>query len=339
MSRLPRLIIFFVFSCNLHQIVAVPPLPSCSDIPRVLCCIDRIATNCPKGCRAYIEEKCPYKLQKLFGEEASTTPTVISSTTSLPSPWEQLAQLEKQEETTTQSPVSPPPRRRRPFVDNEPVFHAHAASAPTIPRQSPHPQPLLSQSKDRKAPHVHNTFEPVAQVFDGEAPQRLAPAQFVDSAILSSARNVIDNEHQAHCGTDHATPPFAPCVEREIADERFLSCCKGQIPSSCHSLCTYEHREKVAARNFINAVQHEGCDLKWISTILHCANKAKDNRQCCETLNLANPELGVGDRCLRMCYIPSDRETIGHVHQQDLVCLSNWNVIMYCARSGLRNYQ
>lgn len=40
--------------------------------------------------------------------------------------------------------------------------------------------------------------------------------------------------------------------------------------------------------------------------------------------------------CLRMCNVGQSGDRIGTVEKNDLVCLSNWNVIMYCARAGLR---
>lgn len=117
-------------------------------------------------------------------------------------------------------------------------------------------------------------------------------------------------------------------------------------------MCTYEHREESAAKAMIAAVQDKQCDLKWLSAILYCANQNRDNRDCCQHLNLASPELGVGDRlvvkfyeifnklifsCLRMCNVDEKGGNVGTVDQRDLVCLSNWNVIMYCARSGIRS--
>lgn len=69
-----------------------------------------------------------------------------------------------------------------------------------------------------------------------------------------------------------------------------------QVPSNCHSLCTYEHREHVAAETLIQAIQQDVCDLKYLSNILYCANRNRDNRKCCQFLGMAQPELGVGDR-------------------------------------------
>lgn len=37
-----------------------------------------------------------------------------------------------------------------------------------------------------------------------------------------------------------------------------------------------------------------------------------------------------------MCNIAISGDRLGTVEKNDLVCLSNWNVIMYCARSGVR---
>jgi hypothetical protein len=69
-----------------------------------------------------------------------------------------------------------------------------------------------------------------------------------------------------------------------------------QVPFECRSLCTYEHREDVASKTLVAAVQDRRCDLKWLSSILYCANQNRDNRACCRHLNLASDELSVGDR-------------------------------------------
>ncbi|VDO35459.1 unnamed protein product [Haemonchus placei] len=139
---------------------------------------------------------------------------------------------------------------------------------------------------------------------------------------------VTDADLTVECGTESSRPPYSPCLARKTVDDLFKSCCQQHVPANCHSLCTYEHREHVAAETMI----------AYLSPILYCANQNRDNRKCCEFLGLSNADLGVGDRCLRMCDIAPSGERVGSVEKSDLVCLSNWNVIMYCARSGLRTF-
>ncbi|ETN85390.1 DB module [Necator americanus] len=149
---------------------------------------------------------------------------------------------------------------------------------------------------------------------------------------------VTDADLTAECGTEKSRPPYSPCLARKTVDDVFKTCCQQHVPSNCHSLCTYEHREHVAAEMLISAVQQDGCDLKYLSSILYCAHQNRDNRKCCEFLGMSNSELGVGDRCLRMCNVAPSGDRINSVEKSDLVCLSNWNVMMYCARSGLRTF-
>lgn len=110
----------------------------------------------------------------------------------------------------------------------------------------------------------------------------------------------------------------------------------------------------------IDVVRKDGCGLENMNLILYCASQNHNNRQCCMDRGLADPILQAGDRCVRMCDI-SFREwrwepaaipahgwengrvfqegktrTIGALSQQDLVCLANWNVIMYCHHGGLK---
>ncbi|KAF8366672.1 hypothetical protein PRIPAC_84501 [Pristionchus pacificus] len=147
---------------------------------------------------------------------------------------------------------------------------------------------------------------------------------------------VSDKDLTSECGVAESRPPYSPCLSRKSVDDLFLSCCRQHVPSSCHSLCTYEHREHVAAELLISAVQQDKCDLQYMSKVLYCANQNRDNRPCCEFLGLNSGDLGVGDKCLRMCNVAKSGSLVESVTKDDLVCLSNWNVAMYCARAGLR---
>lgn len=89
---------------------------------------------------------------------------------------------------------------------------------------------------------------------------------------------VSDADLTAECGTEKSQPPYSPCLSRKTADDLFVSCCQQhvnwliasklmnwfKVPSNCHSLCTYEHREQVAAQTLISVVQNSNCDLKVI---------------------------------------------------------------------------
>ncbi|VDM48576.1 unnamed protein product [Toxocara canis] len=76
------------------------------------------------------------------------------------------------------------------------------------------------------------------------------------------------------------------------------------------------------------------CNMKHLSAILYCASQNRDNRKCCSDLDLNAPQLQVGSRCLRMCD-PSGI-AIEKLTKEDATCLFNWNVIMYCHHSGIR---
>uniref|UniRef100_A0A914WBW1 Domain of unknown function DB domain-containing protein n=1 Tax=Plectus sambesii TaxID=2011161 RepID=A0A914WBW1_9BILA len=199
---------------------------------------------------------------------------------------------------------------------------------------------LINPSKTPKA------LADKSQVVDVPIPAKSEPLQetveevegdisFLNSKYPVTRVNDAD-ENPDLCGTELAKPPFAPCISRRVADDVFLSCCKQFVPSNCHGLCTYEHREEVASKQLIAAVKDSKCDMKHLSAILYCAAQNRDNRNCCKSLGLNHPELQVGDRCLRMCNIARSGDRIGSLEQSDLVCLSNWNVMMYCHRSGLR---
>ncbi|KAK6059252.1 DB module [Cooperia oncophora] len=250
-------------------------LPECHDIPKVLCCTERVLDKCLTGCVDYVTEKCPRKLQKYDTIE------------------------EKKSVSDNKIEVVQPTRGSRP-------------SNVALPRTTPRP------------PRT-------GEVWMEESGRRRAPVGG-DRKLLNQEypiTEVTDADLTVECGTESSRPPYSPCLARKTVDD---------VPANCHSLCTYEHREHVAAETLIAAVQQDGCDLKYLSSILYCANQNRDNRKCCEFLGMSNADLGVGDRCLRMCDIAPSGERVGTVEKSDLVCLSNWNVIMYCARSGLRTF-
>uniref|UniRef100_A0A7E4UUZ5 DB domain-containing protein n=1 Tax=Panagrellus redivivus TaxID=6233 RepID=A0A7E4UUZ5_PANRE len=134
------------------------------------------------------------------------------------------------------------------------------------------------------------------------------------------------------CGT--AESDYAPCLSRERADSLFSQCCELHAPAGCRSLCTYESDEATARNALMEAVESGKCKLREVSSILYCASQNQDNKACCAHLGLADPRLNVGDRCLRFCD-PAGENGITSITRKDVVCLFNWNVISYCAHSGI----
>lgn len=261
-------------------------LPECHDIPKVLCCTERVLDKCLTGCIDYVTEKCPHKLEKYDTIEEK-----------------KLVSDNKVEAAGVQ-----PIRGARPSVV-------------PLPKASAHPPRAQEEWSDKSE-------------------RRRAPTSG-DRRLLNQEypiTEVTDADLTADCGTESSRPPYSPCLARKTVDDVFKTCCQQHVPANCHSLCTYEHREHVAAETLIAAVQQDGCDLKYLSPILFCAHQNRDNRKCCEFLGMSSADLGVGDRCLRMCNVAPSGDRIGSVDKSDLVCLSNWNVMMYCARSGLRTF-
>ncbi|GMR33600.1 hypothetical protein PMAYCL1PPCAC_03795, partial [Pristionchus mayeri] len=107
------------------------------------------------------------------------------------------------------------------------------------------------------------------------------------------------------CGT--AETNYQPCTTKNIADKLF---------------------------KLIDLVKKEQCSLKHLSTILFCASQNRDNRKCCASLDLNASALQVGSRCLRLCD-PSGT-AMERVTKEDVTCLYNWNVVMYCHHAGIR---
>uniref|UniRef100_A0A8R1U3T5 Domain of unknown function DB domain-containing protein n=1 Tax=Pristionchus pacificus TaxID=54126 RepID=A0A8R1U3T5_PRIPA len=134
------------------------------------------------------------------------------------------------------------------------------------------------------------------------------------------------------CGT--AEKNYQPCTTRGIADKLFKACCDLYVPKECHSMCTYETDQEMTRNMLIDLVTKQQCSLKHLSTILFCASQNRDNRKCCASLDLNAPQLQVGSRCLRLCD-PSGT-AMERVTKDDVTCLYNWNVVMYCHHAGIR---
>lgn len=282
-------------------------LPSCDQIPKLLCCTERVIDKCISGCMDYITDKCPHKLNK-YDKIAKETPDLNNE---LDNPRQQAP---KPVTSRLNEKFTP---NRRPHLN---AVSAFEGSGPSLT------EGFIEQSRPEQSGRTSSI-------------SRGSAASSRDYGRLNQQypiTEVSDADLTSDCGTESSRPPYSPCLSRKIVDDQFLSCCQQHVPSNCHSLCSYEHREHVAAETLIQAVQQEQCDLKYLSNILYCANRNRDNRKCCEFLGLAASELGVGDRCLRMCNIGQSGDRVGTVEKNDLVCLSNWNVLMYCARAGLR---
>ncbi|CAI4226301.1 unnamed protein product [Auanema sp. JU1783] len=136
----------------------------------------------------------------------------------------------------------------------------------------------------------------------------------------------------AKCGT--AEKNYQPCTTKSIANKLFNACCQLYVPEECHFMCNYETDQTKTRNMLVTLVKEKQCHLKYLSSILYCASQNRDNRKCCADLDLNAPQLQVGPRCLRMCD-PSGT-AIDKITKEDVTCLYNWNVIMYCHHAGIR---
>ncbi|MFH4983650.1 hypothetical protein AB6A40_010359 [Gnathostoma spinigerum] len=149
--------------------------------------------------------------------------------------------------------------------------------------------------------------------------------------IITSFLHAALARAKSTCGT--AESDYAPCVPKERADSIFKQCCEINTPDGCQDLCQYEANELAARNLLLRSIKSTKCDLKHMKAVLYCASQNQDNRKCCSKLGMADPKLGVGDRCLRFCDPANDQ--ISSLSREDVTCLFNWNVLMYCHHSGL----
>ncbi|KAI1730461.1 DB module domain-containing protein [Ditylenchus destructor] len=144
-------------------------------------------------------------------------------------------------------------------------------------------------------------------------------------------RSPQKNQESPKCGT--AEMNYYPCTSKSVANKLFSSCCELYLPPECHFMCSYE-TDQAKAKEMLVAMTRSECSFKYLSSILYCASQNRDNRQCCADLDLNASQLMVGSRCLRFCD-PSG-VSIGKITKEDVTCMYNWNVMMYCHHSGIR---
>uniref|UniRef100_A0AC34PV12 Uncharacterized protein n=1 Tax=Panagrolaimus sp. JU765 TaxID=591449 RepID=A0AC34PV12_9BILA len=130
------------------------------------------------------------------------------------------------------------------------------------------------------------------------------------------------------CGTTLSS--FIPCVSRKHANVLFRSCCEKFVDVNCLDLCRFETRRSDAVKAFKSAMEKK-CSLTNMSAILYCASQNRNNKQCCNHLKLGTTTRST--TCLKFC--DPSKNMIGTLTAKDLVCLQNWNVLMFCHLSGL----
>ncbi|CAJ0575760.1 unnamed protein product, partial [Mesorhabditis spiculigera] len=161
----------------------------------------------------------------------------------------------------------------------------------------------------------------------------------------SDIRRSPTHDDTAKCGT--AEKNYQPCTTKKIANKLFRSCCELYVPDECHFMCEYETDQMKTRKMLIDMVKHKRCSIKYLSSILYCASQNRDNRKCCEDLDLNAPQLQIGSRCLRMCdpsgtaiekitkedNCPKQQQIIcAHSIQRQGVCVCNEG--LYRARNG-----
>ncbi|TKR92723.1 hypothetical protein L596_007320 [Steinernema carpocapsae] len=325
--------LFLVALVPVAFVLSADTLPSCDQIPQNMCCSSKVLEKCMTGCFDYVSKHCSKKLAEFDkiempaeSREKPEEPEKLGDEIKerQVKPVKAAVPYEFSEETHAESKSA----RTHGVGAVDGLARGAASRASEIPSEGfieqPSPSFSSGSSGSSGAHHV-----PTSSSSRSGGDYDLVRSQY-------PITEVSDADLTGECGTERSKPPFSPCLSRKNVDDLFLSCCQQHVPANCHSICQYEHREHVAAETLISAVQNDGCDLKYLSKVLYCANQNRDNRQCCRSLGLSGSELGVGERCLRMCNIARSGDRIGTVEKNDLVCLSNWNVIMYCARAGIR---
>uniref|UniRef100_A0A915PL59 Domain of unknown function DB domain-containing protein n=1 Tax=Setaria digitata TaxID=48799 RepID=A0A915PL59_9BILA len=148
-----------------------------------------------------------------------------------------------------------------------------------------------------------------------------------NEGIMKAKGSSTDEE----CGT--LSTEFIPCVQKELADQIFYDCCKLYTEPDCHELCRYEVNRNVAQSLLLKIFRDKKCPVDNIPVVLYCASQNRDNRLCCRQYGLTSRMPSVNRRCLRMC--DPYRFDIPVLRENDLLCLSHWDIIMYCHHAGL----
>ncbi|KAE9552693.1 hypothetical protein FO519_004099 [Halicephalobus sp. NKZ332] len=168
-----------------------------------------------------------------------------------------------------------------------------------------------------------------AKQVNRKCPERKALIQYALHA--RDLRRAPQKGETSKCGTPETG--YHPCTSKSVANKLFLSCCELYVPPECHFMCEYECDQDKTKLMLTKMAGENKCSFKHLSSILYCASQNRNNTKCCSDLDLNSSQLMVGSRCLRMCD-PSGT-AIDKITKEDITCLYNWNVIMYCAHSGI----
>uniref|UniRef100_A0A0R3RIV0 DB domain-containing protein n=1 Tax=Elaeophora elaphi TaxID=1147741 RepID=A0A0R3RIV0_9BILA len=257
-------------------------LLSCELIPKLLCCTEYISDKCLID---YVIAKCPYKMQN-------------QSITKIIGSYQKIESKFCNQQTTSIS-ITVPITFSQPITRN-------------VRRQSIKKSMLFVEPNSSS----EKLFDPLKghHINSGLSRHQASTYQIYDDYMYLNQRYPIidasDSNLSSDRGIENSRSLHSPYLPRKLADELFLTCCQQHAQTNCHSLCTYKHRKSVAMETLIEAIQQNTCDPKYHSSIFRCANRNRNNRNCCQFLEMASPELEVSDRCHRMCNIAQSGDRI-----------------------------
>ncbi|VDK51318.1 unnamed protein product [Anisakis simplex] len=258
---------------------------------------NRILLKCDTTCFIYVNGHCPHKLELLKLSARRSQPV-----TGKRNAW--ISSMLKQEHGNIRL------RARNKFP---------ASTASQIGGEPLKVSEMLKVSGDamRITPN-HFDIPVIKGDANAEGSGELQQSNIHNRCVQNPPTAVSNLDIHADCGTQLPSPPCSPCLPRRTVDDMFCTCCQQYVPLKCHSLCIY---------TYLRTAHEDICGLEYLSAILHYASRNQDNRNYCRYLDCG---------CnVRRCNVGESVDRASTLEEDDVVCLGNWNVIMYCARAGI----
>ena len=211
-------------------------LPPCDEIPKLLCCTDRVLEKCLAGCIDHVSKKCPHKMQKFDTIDAAK---------------DAAKKIEVTPEVEEAAPAESDATKVEP-LRRHPTPSIHETAIPeSLPRRSPTPSAArahgaVSGVAPKPSGNRARQFADLPQegFIEQSAPVSSGSSGFSGRSNNAGSRSggdydqlnpqypvteVTDADLSSECGTAKSRPPFSPCIGRKAVDDLFQSCCRQHV--------------------------------------------------------------------------------------------------------------
>uniref|UniRef100_A0A9J2P237 Domain of unknown function DB domain-containing protein n=1 Tax=Ascaris lumbricoides TaxID=6252 RepID=A0A9J2P237_ASCLU len=229
------------------------------------------------------------------------------------------AQVNYQQQVTVPQPTPQIPQQQQPQLIYQPQ--------PTILNPT---QYALNQN----APNAPKTSQPVhfpqpAQVIATQPPlPQPQPIAAPPEASIDASNTHIEKTFYAS-GKEVPTPikqcprqpNWEPCISKELANERFRSCCQ-RLGEGCAALCNYDATLATIQLGVLTG----RCPISKVADMMICASGYEDATPCCQAFNVFEPGF---EHCQPYCN-PAAGLPQGGMLSEQYKCLGKLSQIQRC---------